>query len=317
MLLRKRKRLIRLLAVTAGCLVTIGAGLVCFKLPFAEPLTRTSYDLPFVWRTTLDTHEIILVYLDEESAKQLQQPLDDKWNRTLHVPFLERLTKDGPRLVLYDIVFDTASPDPAKDEAFAAALQASGKVILGGAMEIVQPMGGIKEERILAPIKLLRKSAAGWGLMVFNPVDPDYAVRQLFTGTSQIPTGTWKAAEVLGVKATQEPREGAQQRWINYYGPKNTFSSVNFAQALDPALPAGFFKDKIVLVGGRAAVGYLTVGRDEFGTPYSRRTHDFTSGLEVQANVLLNLLREDWLTRIPGNWETAILIVVGLIAGAL
>lgn len=318
MLLPKRKRLVRLLAIVAGCLVTISAGLACLNYSFAEPLMRTSYDLPFVWRTTLDTHEIVLVYLDEESAKQLQQPIDDKWNRTLHVPFLERLTKEGPRLVLYDIIFDQPSPDAAKDEAFAAALQASGKVILAGGMEIVQPMGGIREERILAPIKLLRRAAAGWGLMVFNPVDTDYAVRQLFTGTSNIPTGTWKAAELLGAKATREPREGAPQRWINYYGPKNTFSSVNFAQALDPqALPPGFFKDKIVLVGGRTAVGYLAVGRDEFGTPYSRRTHDFTSGLELHANVLLNLLREDWLTRIAGSWEAAILIAVGLIAGAL
>ena len=50
----------------------------------------------------------------------------------------------------------------------------------------------------------------------------------------------------------------AVQRWINYYGPKNTFSSVNFAQALDPdGVPPGYFKDKIVMVGGRSAIGYL------------------------------------------------------------
>src|SRR3954467_8797350 len=117
--LPKRKRFARLLAIIAGCVVTISAGLACLNYSFAEPLTRTSYDLPFVWRTTLDTHEIVLVYLDEEPAKQLHQPLDDIWNRTLHVPFLERLTKDGARLVLYDIIFDTPSPDPAKDDAFA------------------------------------------------------------------------------------------------------------------------------------------------------------------------------------------------------
>ena len=90
------------------------------------------------------------------------------------------------------------------------------------------------------------------------------------------------------------------QRWINYYGPKNTFSSVNLAQALDPeGVPPGFFKDKIVMIGGRSAVGYLAAGRDEFGTPYSRGTHQFTPGLEVHANILLNLLRGEWLTRIP------------------
>jgi len=37
----------------------------------------------------------------------------------------------------------------------------------------------------------------------------------------------------------------------------------------------------------------------------------------VHANILLNLLRGDWLRRIPDKWETAILIIIGLLAGAL
>lgn len=318
MRLRVVRRFARALTIVASCLLAIAAGFACLRYSFAEPLTRTSYDLPFVWRATLDTHEIVLVYLDEESAKQLHQPIDDIWNRTLHVPLLERLTKDGARLSVYDIIFDRPSLDPANDAAFAAALQSFGKAILGGGLDIVQPMGGVKQERIIPPLKLLRKAAAGWGIMVFKPVDADYAVRQLFPGTGDTPSGTWKAAEVLGAPATREPREAAVQRWINYYGPKNSFSSINLAQALDPqGVPPGFFKDKIVMIGGRAAVSYLAAGRDEFGTPYSRRTHQFTSGLEVHATVLLNLLRGEWLTRIPEKWEAAILIIVGLIAGAL
>jgi adenylate cyclase len=318
MRLRNARRFTRPLTVVAGSLLAIAAGFACFHYSFGEALTRTSYDLPFVWRANLDTHEIVLVYLDEESAKQLNQPIDDVWNRTLHVPLLERLTKDGARLVVYDIIFDAPSLDPAKDAAFASALQSSGKVILGGGTETVQPVSGVRQERILAPLKIFRKAAAGWGLMVFQPVDADYAVRQLFPGTSEIPSGTWKAAEVLGVPAASEPREADVQRWINYYGPRNTFSSVNLAQALDPkGVPPGFFKDKIVMIGGRSAVGYLAASREEFGTPYSRGAHQFTLGLEIHATILLNLVRGEWLTRIPEKSETAVLIVVGLIAGAL
>lgn len=318
MRLRDARRFIRPLTVVAGSLLAIAAGFACLNYSFGEALTRTSYDLPFIWRANLDTHEAVLIYLDEESAKQLNQPLDDIWNRALHVPLLERLTKDGARLIVYDIIFGTPSLDPARDAAFADALQASGKVILGGGLDIVQPMGGVRQERILPPLKLLRKAAAGWGIMVFKPVDADYAVRQLFPGTSDIPSGTWKAAELLGAESTREPREALVQRWINYYGPKNTFSSVNLAQALDPeGVRPGFFKDKIVMIGGRSAVGYLAAGRDEFGTPYSRSAHQFSSGLEIHATILLNLLRGEWLTRIPEKSETAILIIAGLIAGAL
>lgn len=315
---RELKRLARILSLVAGALLAIGAGFACLNYSFAEALARTSYDLPFIWRATLDTHEIVLVYLDEESAKQLQQPIDDIWNRTLHVPLLERLTKDGARLVVYDIIFDQPSADPAKDAAFADALQKFGKAVLGGTLIVVQPTGGLQQEQIFPPLKIFRKAAAGWGLMTFRPVDTDYTVRQLFTGTSDTPTATWKAAEILGVPATREPREATVQRWINYYGPKDSFSSTNLARALDPqGVPAGFFKDKIVMVGGRTAVGYLVAGRDEFGTPYSRGAHQFTSGLEVHATILLNLLHGEWLTRMPDNWETAVIIAIGLIAGAL
>ena len=316
MRLRDAKRFARALTIVAGCLLAIAAGFACLRYSFADPLTRMSYDLPFLWRATLETHEVVLVYLDDQSTKALNQPIDDKWNRGLHVRLLDRLTQDQARLIFYDILFDTAASDAAGDTAFAESLHRFGKAILGAALDIVQPMGGVKQERTVPPIKLLRKAAAGWGTLAFKPVDADYGVRQLFVG-SDIASATWKAAEFLGAKATREPRESTVQRWINYYGPAKTFSSVNFAQALDPeGVPPGYFKDKIVMIGGRSAVGYLAKSQDEFGTPYSRGAHQFTSGLEVHATILLNLLRGDWLTRIPSNEEAVILIVVGLIAGA-
>ncbi len=318
MRLRDARRFTRPLTIVAGSLFAIAAGFTCLRYSFGEPLTRASYDLPFLWRDTLETHEIVLVYLDEASAKQLNQAIDDKWNRGLHVRLLDRLTRDEARLIFYDIVFDTPASDAAEDTVLAESLHHSGKAILGATLEIVQPMSGVRQERIIPPLKLLRKAAAGWGILAFKPVDADYGVRQLFPGTSDIASATWKAAEVLGAKSTHEARESVEQRWINYYGPANTFSSVNFAQALDPeGVPPGYFKNKIVMVGGRSAVGYLAKGQDEFGTPYSRGAHQFTSGLEVQATILLNLLRGQWLTRISANWESAILIIVGLLAGAL
>jgi adenylate cyclase len=315
---RELRRFARPLTAVASALFALGAGFDCLEYSFAEPLKRLSYDLPFPWRASLDTHEIVLVYLDELSAKQLNQPVDDIWNRSLHIQLLERLTKEGARLVFYDIVFDTPA-EASSDEAFAAALQNFHNAVLGGGLNIDQPDKSVKRERVLAPLKIFRKAAAGWGLVTFNPVDPDYAVRQLFTGTSDIPTATWKAAELLEAPATKQSRDAGTQRWINYYGPKDTFTSVNFARALDPqGVPAGFFKDKIVMVGGRSSIGYMASVRDEFGTPYSRFGRKFfTFGLEIHATILLNLLRGDWLTRLSGNREALIIILTGLVAGAL
>jgi adenylate cyclase len=316
---RQVKHLIRASAIAGGVLAATIFGLAFLRYSFAEPLVRLSYDLPFLWRTTLDTHEITLVYLDESSAKQLNQPLDDVWNRALHVRLLDRLTQEKARLVFYDIVFDAPAPDPADDSAFAESIRGNGKVVLGAALDIVERLGSVSEERVLAPTKLLRKAATGYGIVAFRPVDPDYAVRQMYLrGTSIVPTATWSGAQALGAKITHESRETIGPLWINYYGPRDTFSSVNIAQALDPnGTPPGYFKDRIVMIGPRSAVGYLGLGKDEFATPYSRWNRQFSPGLEVHATILLNLLRNDWLTRMPLNREAVVIMFIGLVAGSL
>jgi len=316
---REVKHLIRASTIAGGVLAATIFGLACLRYSFADSLVRLSYDLPFLWRTTLDTHDIRLVYLDEYSAKQLNQPLDDVWNRALHVRLLDRLTQEKARLVFYDIVFDAPAPDPADDAAFAESIRSNGKVVLGAALDIVQRLGSVSEERVLAPTKLLRKAAAGYGIVAFRPVDPDYAVRQMYLrGTSMVPTATWSAAQVLGAAITHESREKIGPLWINYYGPRDTFSSVNIAQALDPnGTPPGYFKDRIVMIGPRSAVGYLGLGKDEFATPHSRGNRQFSPGLEVHATILLNLLRNEWLTRMAPNQEAALIVFIGVLAGSL
>ena len=315
---RQTKHLTRALAITAGALLAIAIGLACLRFSFAEPLARLSYNLPFLLRSNLDTDKIILVYLDEESAKQLRQPIDDVWNRALHSPLLDRLTQENARLVFYDIVFDQPAADPAADVAFADSIRRNGRVILGATLDKIERMGGVSRKTVAAPIKPLRKAAAGWGILAFDPVDPDYGVRQIFLGTSLIPSATWKAAQVLGASITRESRETPVKFWVNYYGPRNTFPSINFAQALDPeGLPPRYFTNKIVLIGGRPTVGSLAVGRDEFATPYSTSNHQFSPGLEIHATILLNLLRGEWLTRLPEKWETAFIVVIGLLAAGL
>ena len=96
MRLRDARRFTRPLTVVAGSLLAIAAGFACLRYSFGEPLTRASYDLPFLWRATLETHEIVLVYLDDQSTKQLNQAIDDKWNRGLHVRLLDRLRREAP-----------------------------------------------------------------------------------------------------------------------------------------------------------------------------------------------------------------------------
>ena len=128
-------------------------------------MRRTGYALAFLGRATLDTHDITIVYRDEASARQRNPPLDDVWNRALHVPLLDRLTQEGARLVYYDISFDGPAADPAADAAFADAIRANGRVILGGVQENTERKGG-RSVRGFPPIHTPRKVPLNWGLLV-------------------------------------------------------------------------------------------------------------------------------------------------------
>ncbi|MEO6970148.1 MAG: CHASE2 domain-containing protein [Chthoniobacterales bacterium] len=211
--------------------------------------------------------------------------------------------------------FDGPAADPAADAAFADAIRANGKVILGGVQENTERQG-VVSVRVFPPIKPLRKAALGWGLLVFNPVDPDYGVRQIYFGTNQTPTATWRAAEALGAPITRSSRDALGSLWLNYYGPPGSFSSVSFGDVLAPGrLPPGYFNGKIVLIGGKPD----TLGTDYFVTPFpfTNPSHAFIQGTEVHATILLNLLRGEWLTRIPISREIALIVFVGLVAGGL
>ncbi len=232
--MRKRdlKFLRRILPTLGGSLLALTAGLLAFTeastsqsafvrwaRDFAGPVARLSYDLPFLFRTVPEPREIALVYLDDDSAKKLKQPLGDVWNRALHGQLLDRLSNDGARLVFYDIVFDEpAKSGPQADDDFAAALARNGHVVLGAGLDETAMTGAVLQERILSPTRVLRKAAAGWGILAFKPVDPDYAVRHLYTGTEDMPTATWKAAELLGAPGTTTWAGPSWPPWSSWNG---------------------------------------------------------------------------------------------------
>ena len=115
---------------------------------------------------------------------------------------------------------------------------------------------------------------------------PTMASASYFPARAIFPSATWKAAEVLGAPCHPRAAGSAGATLDQLLRTEEHLRLVSFARALDPeGVPPGFFKDKIVMVGGRSAIGYLATGRDEFATPYTRRGDDqslqFTNSLQV------------------------------------
>src|SRR5438477_5278367 len=231
-----------------GALATILLGLA-LHITFGIDLVHYSYNLPFNPRPPISVNEAVIVYMDEESHKELNQPFNAPWDRSLHARLLERLTRDHARAVIFDIVFSDPGPDRGADESFASAIKKSGRVIL--AADMVPAAYGVElveARRVIPPYEPFAQAAAAVGLDEVVP-DQDLVVRRHFHGSPDdpLPGMSWAAAELLDADVTKEPERRFRPPWLNYYGPPKTIPSVSYYQALDTnAVAGGFFSNKVV-----------------------------------------------------------------------
>ena len=298
-----------------GALLTVVAGIGLLLTGMGDGLTHLSYDLPFVFRTITHPQDVILVYLDENSHKILDQPFNAPWDRSLHAKLLERLKTDRAKAVVLDIVFSDPGPDPAADESLKRAIQAHGGVVLSGDYVFTKNAGGIPIRTLLQPLESFRRVAAGWGVSQL-PTDSDFVIRQHFPTPEDLEGLSWAAAKLMAAEATESKAGAFRERWLNYYGPPGTLRSISYHQALfEDGVAPGFFLDKVVFVGQRLSTGFSGELKDEFGTVYTRWSKSFAPGVEIHATAFLNLLRNDWLVRFPTALEIAAMILLGSGAG--
>ncbi len=323
----------RLLAALALALLValLGLALRAPDGPLGDGLLRASYDSLHVLNgtrmTALAESPVVIVYLDLNSFKAKELDPAHAWPRNMHAQLLRQLKAAGARAVVFDIIFSDAGPDAAADRALAEGIRANGRVILAGELNddashvTSQDQPWTRLTKVSPPFDLFTTNAAGWGA-ASHVIDDDFVVRRYLAGfTSQVqPSLTWAAAEWLRLPATKQLDgvSGANQNWIRYYGPALAIPNVSYAEALDPVgVPPDFFHDKIVLIGARPMAGPFQGRQDEFRNPFHSWGHKelFMPGVEVHATELLNLVRGDWLRRLPDGAESAWLLIVAILFG--
>lgn len=104
------------------------------------------------------------------------------------------------------------------------------------------------------------------------------------------------------------PTDEAGRLFINYRGAGNTFPTYSISDILTGKLPAGTFKDKIVVVGA-TAIGIGDIRTTPFGPVFP--------GPEIHANAIDNMLAGDFIER--PRWAKAfdliVIVSLGLIIG--
>ena len=298
-----------------GALLTAGLGFAIHYFPFGQGVIHASYDALLVSQGERVANEAVIIYLDERSHQELDQPLNAPWDRNLHALLVDKLAAAGARCIAFDVVFsDPAINGQAADENLARAIKSSGRVIL--AADRVRFRDG--EAKTLPPIALLRDSAADRKGSAEVVPSPDLVVRE-HTTEEELPALSWVAAEFAGARATTNEQVRVQHRWINYYGPPGMIKGMSYVDALKagPEL-AKFCQGKVVFVGAYTLTKFAGDRKDEFRNPFGffrRGTQMFMPGVEIQATMCLNLLREDWLHRWSDWLERAVIIVLGLVTG--
>ncbi len=318
------ERRIRLLTALAGVVLAVLAGyLALFRL--GGSIRTLSYDVPFIFPKTASAEDVRIVYLDELDGQFL--------DRRAQAKLLDKLNEAGARAVIYDLIFDLPSEDPGVDQEFAAAMlrfrgvDEMGEPVAGmprrqvllacGRQNINQT--GVTGEQLIPPTDELLAAADDFGLVTLIH-DKEFTVRELSTGTRDEPTLTWKAAIALGTPLEEKDRLAA--RWLNYVGHPDpnrpAIQSCSASNLLSGSVP-DFLRDKVVVVGAKPGIVGAAAGLDLFSTPYHRfdlrGELPLTSGVEIQATGLANLLKQNWLVRSDPRHDTWLIVAAGILAG--
>ncbi|HEY3303377.1 MAG TPA: adenylate/guanylate cyclase domain-containing protein [Candidatus Binatia bacterium] len=111
---------------------------------------------------------------------------------------------------------------------------------------------------------------------------------------------------------------GVNRRYLNYYGPPRTFSTLPYYQAL--RLGEGSSGDSQIDLKGKAVfVGLseilLTQRQDSFYTVFSRANGVFISGVEIAATAFANLLEDTPVQPVGSRAYILIILAWGILVG--
>jgi adenylate cyclase len=280
----------RRLALMAG--VGLLIVLLLSQLGILDTLELAIYDLCFSLRGSRPADvPIVIVAINDESFNVLNQNIRT-WPRKEYARLIDAIAAGEPAVIGVDVAWTHPGTDANGDALLAQSLKRAGPVILAGLIEH-QEGAGYEYDRYDAPLKILAEAATGIGL-VNVALDADGVVRRVHL--HQLHSEVWYPAFGYAIAQTFMTEsigmDRASELLINFRGGPNTFSTVPMYQVLNGEVSAEVFADQIVLIG------FTTIlEQDLHLTPLDRS--GLTPGVEVHANVIATLLKNDAIQRTP------------------
>ncbi len=299
----RRQQQVYALAACALALLLVGAA--TFSRTW-HALEFKTFDVLTAWtapqRTALP---VVILAIDEPTFQELQHTWP--FPRSVHAALLKRLHDEGAAAVGLDIVFADPSTE-TEDAALAQAIAETGPVVLAATREKIDSSNAALWLDVM-PLQRFLDAGADAGDAGVEPND-DFVVRR-------VPVAREGFALRLAQRAAEARGKLPVLRhfdWIGYRGPRGTFDTRSYYQALEPGLlPAGFFKNKIVLVGrsARTATELSRSQADLFNSPFGTAGGErLFPGVELQATLVDNYLTGGGLRSVPEGWTLALVALL-------
>src|SRR3954468_7982174 len=306
----RRRRRIRIALLALVALASVGLGLAAYYGPLLPEVELASVNARFSIRgPEKPPPDLVVVGVDDTTFSEtgLRWPFP----RRVHARVIDRLRKNGAKVIAYDVQFTEATPGrqrfcplaggPAQpdDCALATATRRAGNVVFSttevDAKGRTNVLGG---DDIL---KFLRARAGNGNI----PDDADGKNRRVPHELQRL-----KGFAVVAVERAQaRPVPHFGTAWIDFRGPPGTVAEIPMSHVLDKKFAAGTFRDKIVIVGAVAPTL-----KDVFHT--SVGGSDLMSGPELQASAI-DTIRRGIPLGDSARWIDVLLICgLGLVAPA-
>ena len=255
------------------------------------PFDNLLYDqLSAAHRPTADPQTLIVAIDDPSLAVLGKWP----WERDIHARLLTLLQKKSPRSIAFDILLSESSSGDA-DRKLAAAMQA-GPAPVFIPVHFISPGNDGRNYDTVLPVEVFAQSASGLG-HVNVMFDDDGIVRQTNLCFSPEPGGpVWPhlIAQIFGGDTAIAPSKCERQMLIPF-SERGSFAEISYADILSGEVPDELLRGKDIIIGATAA----GMG-DSFPTPNGGG--GVLSGVEIMANVLGALRRNDFIEPLPSIW---------------
>jgi len=142
---------------------------------------------------------------------------------------------------------------------------------------------------------------------------------QLIEALSGKPGENLSAAQRRLLRALIRMYSGSDSRYLNYYGPPQTVTTVPYIQVLQPDRPLAPGQQPVDLKGKAVFVGYSERLQpeqlDEFYTVFSQSNGLSLSGVEIAATAFANLLEDAPVTPVSLPVHYLLLLCWGILVG--